>query len=134
MGVSAPLHHGYQKMQPKILEAARCEKEAQMAFVDYYVRHSTKMLDRIRFPRHSRNTLSSTPSMAVPAVRQECERLVTLKQVDEQYQQELSGAMHKSLECLPIHLCHIHLPLSLAQHNGDMRARGYSARMVGEGP
>ena len=48
-----------QKVQQDTAEATRYErKEAKIAFMDDNVRHTAKILDRVRFHRHTSSTLS----------------------------------------------------------------------------
>ena len=103
-----------------------------MAFLDDSARHTAKMVDRVRSPRHLRSTLSPTASLVVPVAKQVLKKMVTPKQFVEQNQQELSEAVHKSLEMLVygcsslsdpslwqssfLYMPHTHLPLSSVLH------------------
>ena len=86
------------KMQPDTMEAARQErKEAKRAFVNDYMRHTAKIIVRVKFPRHPGNPLSHIPSIIVTVVVQKV-KLVTPKQLSRQNQQEITKVVYKSFE------------------------------------
>ena len=87
----------YQPIQPDLMDLVNHEKtELQMAFMDDYSWRTSELVDR-EAPKGSKYFLQVGTS-AVLAVKQEPQNLVMPAQAAVQNQQEVSAAVHRSLE------------------------------------